>query len=181
MRTKEEILSEIEEDKARVREIDNEYQGQYLDPESDHGKEWAERNERIDENDRTVTQIEKREARIAELAGEPQNREDGVSFHTSRERREGRGHLRPLDRPREHVRSASAGQGDADRALRAVENAHISEIDQHDDAARSKGRIEGLIRKTDTIDGRSRATCSRSARRPTSGRSRSGSPRVTRR
>jgi HK97 family phage major capsid protein len=155
MRTKEEILSEIEEDKGRVREIDNEFQGQYLDPESDQGKEWAERNERIDENDRTIAQIEKREARIAELADEPQNREEGVSFHTSRASVVKGEDIFDLSTVRASMSDPrQQGKEMQDRALRAVENAHISEIDQHDDAARSKGRIEGLIRKTDTIDGR---------------------------
>ena len=83
MRTKEEILAQIEEDKTRCRELDSTYAGQYLDPESDDGKEWAERNERIDENTRTVEQIERREQRLRELAGDERNREEGVSFHTA--------------------------------------------------------------------------------------------------
>jgi vacuolar-type H+-ATPase subunit I/STV1 len=71
MRTKEEILADIEEDKARIREIDSSYAGQYLDPESDDGKAWEERNQRIDENERTVEQIEKREQRIASSPASP--------------------------------------------------------------------------------------------------------------
>jgi HK97 family phage major capsid protein len=86
MRTKDEILDEIEEDKTRIREIDTTYQGQFLDPESDDGKDWSERNQRIDENARTVAQIDKREARLHELAGNEQAREsgDGATFQVQR-------------------------------------------------------------------------------------------------
>lgn len=83
MRTKEEILAEIEGDKSRIREIDGAYQGQFLDPASDDGQEWDERNARVEENKRTVAQLEKRESRLAELADEPKAHEDGVSFHTA--------------------------------------------------------------------------------------------------
>jgi hypothetical protein len=128
-RTKEEILSEIEEDKARVREIDATYAGQYLDPDSDPGKEWAERNARIDEQERTVEQIEKRERRITELAGKPENREEGVSFHTAPRARPRRGHLRPDHGPVERDRPAAAGQGDA-RARTAFRRGRADQRDR---------------------------------------------------
>jgi HK97 family phage major capsid protein len=154
-RTKEEILSEIEEDKARVRELDATYAGQYLDPDSDPGKEWAERNARIDEQERTVEQLEKRERRVIELEGKPQNREEGVSFHTA-PRSAVRGEdIYDLTTVRSSVTDPlQQGKEMQERALRSVESAHIAEIDQHDDADRSKGRIEGLLRKTDSPDGR---------------------------
>lgn len=154
-RTKEEILADIEEDKARIREIDSSYAGQYLDPESDEGREWEERNSRVDENDRTVEQIEKRARRIAELANEPQAREEGVSFHTAPASSVRGEDIFDLSTVRASVSDPrQQGKELADRAMRAVEQAHISEIDDHDDADRSKGRIEGLIRKTDSVDGK---------------------------
>jgi HK97 family phage major capsid protein len=154
MRTKEEILADIEEDKARIREIDSTYAGQYLDPESDDGKAWEERNQRIDENQRTVEQIEKREQRIGELAGKPEHREEGVSFHTAPASRVTGEDIFDLSTVRASV-SDPRQQGSElrDRAMRAVEKAHISEIDKYDDADRSKGRIDGLLRKTDSVDG----------------------------
>jgi len=154
-RTKEEILDEIDEDKARIREIDSEYQGQYLDPESDHGKEWADRNARIDENERTVAQIDKRERRIAELAEQPANRESGVSFHTAPASAVRGEDIFDLATVRASVSNPQQqGRELRERALRAVEDAEIAEIDTFDDASRSKGRIEALLRKTDSPDGR---------------------------
>ena len=154
MRTKEEILAQIEEDKTRCRELDSTYAGQYLDPESDDGKEWAERNERIDENTRTVEQIERREQRLRELAGDERNREEGVSFHTASPSAVRGEDIFDLSTVRASVSDPrQQGAELRDRALHAVEKAHISELDRNDDAARSKGRIDALIRKTDSVDG----------------------------
>jgi hypothetical protein len=154
MRTKEEILADIEEDKARIREIDSTYAGQYLDPESDDGKDVggaqpAHRRERAHRR-------ADREARAAdrELAGKPEHREEGVSFHTAPASRVTGEDIFDLSTVRASV-SDPRQQGSElrDRAMRAVEKAHISEIDQYDDADRSKGRIDGLLRKTDSVDG----------------------------
>jgi HK97 family phage major capsid protein len=154
-RTKDEILSEIEEDKARVREIDTTYAGQFLADDSDDGKDWAERNKRIDDNQRTVVQIERRERRLVELSGKPENREEGVSFHTSPASAVRGEDIYDLSTVRSSVTDpAQQGKELRDRALRSVESAHIAEVDQHDDAARSKARIDALLRKTDSPDGR---------------------------
>lgn len=152
MRTKEEILAEIAEDKTRIREIDTEHQGQYLDPESDAGKEWAERNQRIDENERTVAQIEKRESRLAELSDEPRAREEGVSFHTPRSSAVRGEDIYDLATVRASMSNPQHQATELrDRAIRAVEHARV----QHPDAdeARSKAHVERLL-ASDAEDGR---------------------------
>ena len=57
-RTKEDLLAELEEDKARVRSLQAEHGVEFIDPDSDDGVEWAERNARIDENTKTLEQAE---------------------------------------------------------------------------------------------------------------------------
>jgi len=160
--TLEELRARIEEDRARVREIDAAHAGEYLDPESDDGREWAERNDRIDADERTITQIERRQARIAELYNEGEGEPgDGAAptreqrqFHSRRPAAVTGDDIFDLSTVRASI-SDPRQQGVElhDRALRAVENARISEIDDNDDEARFKARAENLIRKSDTADG----------------------------
>ena len=153
MRTKEEILGEIEEDKSRIRELDSSYQGQYIDPASADGKEWDERNARVAENERTVAQIEKREARIAELSSDAKNREEGVSFHTSTPSAVKGEDIYDLSTVRASVSNPhQQGAELRDRAKRAIEQSRPRhpEIDQ--DTAR--GNVLQLVEERDTDEGR---------------------------
>jgi HK97 family phage major capsid protein len=153
VRTKEDVLAEIQEDKARVREIDAAYHAQYLDPESDEGKEWAERNERIDENERTIVQLEKREQRIAELSDEPTAREDGVTFHVARSGTARGEDIFDLSTVRASISSPEMQKQELrDRAIRAVEQSRPKHPDIDPDKA--KGNVERLIDEKDTEDGR---------------------------
>jgi HK97 family phage major capsid protein len=90
----------------------------------------------------------------ATVGADPEAREDGATFHTPKATVARGEDIFDLSTVRASVSDPrQQGKELADRAMRAVENARISEIDKFDDADRSKGRIEGLIRKTDTVDG----------------------------
>lgn len=152
MRTKEEILAEIQEDTTRVREIDSSYAGQYLDPESDDGKEWSERNQRVDDNTRTVEQIEKRERRLAELAGDPQAREDGTDFHVPRSGVARGEDIYDLSTVRASVSNPTMQAHELrDRAKRAIEQSRPKHPGADPDAGRANA--ERLL-DTDSDDGR---------------------------
>jgi len=154
-KTKQELVSERAEHRSRLQELDAAYAGQYLDPESDDGREFADREQQVRDLDRTIQQIEQREQLIRDLGDEPEAREAGAAFHAPRSGVARGDDIFDLSTVRASVTDPhQQGRELRDRALRAVEGAYIAETDQHDDAARSKGRIEGLLRKTDSPDGR---------------------------
>ena len=154
MRTKEELRAELEDDKSRIREIDAAFAGQFLDPESDEGREWDERNERVEENQRTLAQIEKREARLLEIADEkPAARESGVSFHTSPASAVRGEDIYDLSTVRSSV-SNQEGMRDElrERAFRAIEMSRPKGDLVDADAARA--HITSLVEERDQSDGR---------------------------
>jgi HK97 family phage major capsid protein len=153
MRTKEELRSELEDDKSRIREIDAAHAGQFLDPESDEGKEWDERNARVEENQRTLAQIEKREARLLELADEkPASREAGVSFHTAPASAVRGEDIYDLSTVRASVSDQDGMRSELrERAKRAIEMCR-PQGDVEPDKARS--HITSLVEERDQEDGR---------------------------
>lgn len=153
MRTKEEILAEIGDDKSRIREIDAAYQGQYLDPKSDDGREWDERNARVEENSRTVAQLEQREARLRALSDDPKAREEGVSFHTAPASAVRGEDIYDLSTVRSSVSNQEGMRAELkERAKRAVEMCRPQGEDVDPDKARSN--VEFLIEERDQEDGR---------------------------
>jgi HK97 family phage major capsid protein len=79
-----ELRAQLEEARSRVREIDAENAGKYLDPSSSEGEEWNRLNEQVDELEKTISQCEAREARVGQLFESGRNTEAGAVFHTSR-------------------------------------------------------------------------------------------------
>lgn len=82
-RSKDELLARLTEAKAEITALDQQYQGHYIDPESQDGRKWNELNAEVDELTRTVKQIEARESRIQALATDPNNTSEGFSFLTA--------------------------------------------------------------------------------------------------
>lgn len=151
-RTKEEVLAELEEDKSRVREIDTAYSGMYLDPESDEGKEWEERNQRIDQNTKAMAQVQLREARLLELADKPGAREDGVSFHTAAPGTITGESIFDLSTVRSSVSDPRRQAVELrDRSMRMLEKTRFQHPAVDQDIAR--GKIETLLER-DSEDGR---------------------------
>jgi len=64
----------LDEVRSRIEEINREHEGDYIDPESDDGREWTELNE-------LAEQLHSRHERLRELAARG-SVEAGVSFHT---------------------------------------------------------------------------------------------------
>jgi HK97 family phage major capsid protein len=154
-KTREELVAERDEHRSRLQELDATYAGQYLDPDSDDGKDFAERERQLDTLDKTLLQLEQRAATVARYADKPANREEGTTFQTKRSGVARGDDIYDLSTVRSSVTDPmQQGHELRDRALRSIEAAHIAEVDHHDDAARSKARIEGLVRKTDSPDGR---------------------------
>lgn len=83
-RTKEEIRARVDEIKGRLRELDSEHAGEFIDPESDEGQEWRSLNEELDDREQTLTQLEAREQRLQQIAGSDRNREAGAEFGARR-------------------------------------------------------------------------------------------------
>lgn len=79
-----ELRAQLDEARGRVREIDAENAGKFLDPTSSEGEEWNRLNEEIDGLEKTIEQCEAREARVTELFDAGRNTEAGVSFQTAR-------------------------------------------------------------------------------------------------
>ena len=81
--TIEEWRARLTERDARIAEINTEYQGRAL-PEAAQS-EWTEKNAERDEIARTIEELEVREARIAELAGDETKTETiARGFNTAR-------------------------------------------------------------------------------------------------
>jgi HK97 family phage major capsid protein len=154
--TKEALRDEQKALVTRNQEIDSSHAGQWLDPKSPEGEEFDRNDERIEEIERTVQQLEQRERRLSEYAREnPDAREDGASFHTPRASVARGEDIFDLSTVRASVSNPQQqGRELRDRAMRAIENADIPEVDQFSDAARSKTNVENLVRRTDSVDGR---------------------------
>jgi HK97 family phage major capsid protein len=151
MKTRDELRAELAEHCSRVAEIDSQYAGEYVDPDSADGQEWADRNEQIDTLRKTLEQLERREERLAELNGKPENREDGTTFHTRRPSASGED-IYDLSTVRASMSNPSQQATELrDRAIRAIERAKPKHPDVDPDKA--KGNVERLL-DTDSEDGR---------------------------
>jgi HK97 family phage major capsid protein len=164
IKTVDELATERSELVTRNQEIDSLYAGQWIDPESEHGQEFDRNDKRIGELDKAMRQQEARAARLAAYGAKSDDSADrdfefigserGAHFQTQRSGVARGEDIFDLSTVRSSVTDPfQQGKEMRERALRAVEAAHISEVDHFDDAARSKGRIEGLLKKTDSADG----------------------------
>lgn len=143
-----ELRTQLDEARSRVKEIDSEHAGKYLDPESPDGQEWNRLNEEIDELETTITQCESREARVAELSGRPANREEGAPFHTARPNAVGGDDIWDLSSVRMDFASPeAAGREFRERGKRAIERAVPAHVDA--DKASVQAHLEHLQDKLD--------------------------------
>jgi HK97 family phage major capsid protein len=158
--TLEELRAQLAEDKDRVREIDSQHAGEYLDPESDDGKDWAERNQRIADTAKTIDQIERRQQRVAELfeAGEgesgdgPAPTREQAQFHTRRPGFAGNEDIFDLSIVRASMADPrQQGAELRDRAVRAIERSRPKHPDFDPDDG--KANAERLL-DVDAEDGR---------------------------
>jgi hypothetical protein len=164
IKTVDELATERSELVTRNQEIDSLYAGQWIDPESEHGQEFDRNDKRIGELDKAMRQQEARAARLAAYGAKSDDSADrdfefigserGAHFQTQRSGVARGEDIFDLSTVRSSVTDPfQQGKEMRERALRAVEAAHISEVDHFDDAARSKGRIEGPAQE-DRLGGR---------------------------
>jgi HK97 family phage major capsid protein len=157
-KSREELVSELEECRSRLTEIDSEFAGQYLDPASERGVEFEQAEQQAELLEKTIKQLDQRAATIQRHAQDPAHREEGTEFRSLFNTPKA-GVARGEDiYDLTTVRASAAdpavqGKEFQERALRSVENAHL-ELPRDDDEARARANVEALIRKTDSVDGR---------------------------
>jgi HK97 family phage major capsid protein len=155
MKTREELLSEREEHRSRLQEIDAAYAGQFIDPEGDDGREFADRQAQIGELDKTIQQLEQRESLLREIGGDSNNRESGTEFKPAFNTNKG-GKARGEDiYDLSTVRSSFSDPGMQrqelrDRALRSVEGSRLG----GDSQEAAQDNVAFLIDERDQEDGR---------------------------
>lgn len=156
--TVEEYRDRQVEIRSRLDEIDREFTGKRFSDEAE--TEWNDLNEEYERNVDTIDQLEQRRARVAELAGEPDDQrgglrgagsERGATFHTNAGRTRG-DDIWDLSTVRSNVADPTQAARELnDRAKDAIERAHIP----HDDAdeARAKEHVERLLVRAQTPEG----------------------------
>lgn len=150
--TPEEIRARISEIRTRLQEIDTANQGRYIDPESDDGREWRSLNEELEEQDRTLQQIEARQARLRDLDANPEAREDEPEFHTRRAGAARGDDIYDLSSVRMSAASPEAAASELrDRALRSIEVARFPH--EHANREDCQSHIERLLQTRDTPAG----------------------------
>lgn len=81
-RREDELRARLTQVKQDIVAIDEQHDGQYIDPQSDVGARYNELNAEHDELSKTIAQIQQRKARLSEIAGNPANTDEGASFLT---------------------------------------------------------------------------------------------------
>jgi HK97 family phage major capsid protein len=157
MKTREELLSEREEHRSRLQEIDAAYAGQFIDPEGDDGREFADRQAQISELDKTIQQLEQRQQLIESLAADERNTEPGTpefrsaGFNTRRSGTVTGEDIYDLSTVRSSFTNPEMqGRELRDRAKRSIDASRVFT----DDEARGKENAQRLVEETDSEDGR---------------------------
>lgn len=139
-----ELREKLDEARARVKEIDTEYRGKFLDPDSEDGQEWNRLNGEVDELEKTIAQCEKRAARIADLEGSEEHREAGATFRTQRSGVARGDDIYDMSTIRMSAASPDVAKDEfRDRALRGLEKARFAHPKADQDEARA--HVERLI------------------------------------
>ena len=148
MKTKEELLARLADIKTRVGEIDQQFAGSYIDPASSDGQEWNSLNTEYDDTTKIVKQMEARENRIAELAKDPANTDEGAGFLTARPGAVRGGDIYDLSTIRSTAASPEQARAELhDRAKRSIDVARFPH-DRADQAA-CKTHVEKLLAMDD--------------------------------
>lgn len=153
MRTQEQIRQAIEQLRERAREIDNAHQGEFIDPDSDEGREWNAVNEELDRELRTLEQVQTRERRLTEIADDPDRRDDpppqsdpertSPAIRTRTEDAD----IYDLSTVRMSIANpASAAEELRSRAMRSLERSHfVGTSERPVDQDRTKEFVEGHL------------------------------------
>ena len=122
-RSKDELLARLTDVKAEVVAINEQYEGQYIDPQSADGERWNALNNEADEIEKTVAQLDARAERVKQLAGEKANTDEGASFLTARPGAMRGQDIYDLSTIRSSLAEPQKARGELnDRARRAIES-----------------------------------------------------------
>lgn len=147
-RREDELRARLTQIKAEIVAIDEKYEGQYIDPASDDGQRYESLNAEHDQTVKTVGQIESRKARIAQLAKDPSNTDEGEPFLARRPGAVSGNDIYDLSTIRSSVARPEDMKAELhDRAKRAIEGMHFP----HDRADRAKCQ-EAVSRVLASVD-----------------------------
>lgn len=146
MASLDQLHSRQSEIKARLAEIDNEYEGEALPDQA--RAEWNKLNEEQESNGKLIGELEARAARLEELSTSPANREEPAAFNTRRNRVED---IYDLSQYRGLGGPEAERLGLIDGAKRSIEQATFP----HPRAEREEiqGHLENLV---EVLDGEGR-------------------------
>ena len=82
MQSKDELLAELADIKSRLAELNTQYQGQWINPDSPDGQEWTRLEGRAGEVVTIVDQMDARQEALERLADDPRNTPEGSPFLT---------------------------------------------------------------------------------------------------
>lgn len=147
METLDELRSQLGEAESRLKELDAEFAGVSLPDEK--RSEWNSLNEDIESKKKLIEELEARQARVAELAGEPTAREAG--FNVAPQRTRGKD-IYDLSTIRMSAANPEAGVREMrDRAKEAIERGDfVSDMIAKEDA---QGNAERLLERVDSPNG----------------------------
>jgi HK97 family phage major capsid protein len=150
-RTIEEHEAELTELRGRIQEIDTEFAGEALPDEI--RTEWDDKNVEIEAKVELIDELKARTQRVEALAGDPESRERGASFHTARPGVVTGEDIYDLSTVRSHFSNPDEARREIrDRAMRAVETATFPILQQkrdlkvnHEDC---QARVQHVIERT---------------------------------
>jgi HK97 family phage major capsid protein len=139
--TIDELDARNEEIRARLTEIQEEFRGVAF-PEATRD-EWNRLNEERDANETLKTELEARDARLAELAGNENRVERGAHFNTARPASANGSDIWDLTTIRASAFDPAVAKGEIrDRALKALERSTFPQRRNQEDA---RGEVERLL------------------------------------
>lgn len=141
-KSKTELLAELTQIKTRIVEINSQYEGQYIDPESPDGQEYSAKMARSKEISKTVAQIEAREQHVRELEGHDDNTDRGALWNTPRPGAVRGADIYDLSTLRGSLADPHGARVELqDRAQRAVEAMRFPQIGAVQQGQRRFGRV----------------------------------------
>jgi HK97 family phage major capsid protein len=152
MASLDELRARRSDAKDEVVKLDAEYAGEYLDPNTEDGTRYTDLNAEIDELDKTIAQIERRQARVETISQQESNTETiGQPDRVNRNRFKNRVPDDPSDL--DEYRKRAHNVDDYEMALtdvaKTIIDRHFRPKNPHADLERSQDFISNLL---DTVD-----------------------------
>lgn len=151
-RTLDELRTRLAEVKTGIKALNDQYEGQYLDPDSQDGQNWTNLNGERDQLVKTVAQVQARNQRIEDISEDESQTAPGAGFNIRRPGTVSGPDIFDLSTIRASLADPGAARAELhDRAMRAVDIAKFPY--QGADTAKTKTHIEGLLATVDDEHG----------------------------